>query len=176
MHTWHLCLAAFPNALSESLLASLMSKVKPPKAQQPTRPHPHRRPRLQWKAHSTGNKAAGFRPRLFTFLRYCLSQLPGGNRTVRELSTAAAVSQGGWTFGRRSDSSPSGGAARAWWFLSTAPLLPWEGHNPYEDWWTCLYRTWFHITLQDSRGCIKQLLPAPFLGFRPCKCLGHWIW
>lgn len=34
------------------------------------------------------------------------------------------------------NSSPSGGAARDWWFLSIAPLLPWEGHNPHEDWWT----------------------------------------
>lgn len=68
---------AFPTALTEALLASRASKIKP-RARQPQRPHPHRRPRSTVGAHSTGNKAAGFRPRLFTFLRYCLSQLPGG--------------------------------------------------------------------------------------------------
>lgn len=59
------------------------------------------------------------------------------------------------------NSSPSGGAARGWWSFFQLPrytpgkdttLMRIDGH--------AFDRTWFHITLQDSRGCIKWWLAA----------------
>lgn len=61
------------------------------------------------------------------------------------------------------NSSPSGGATRGWWGFFQLPrytpgkdttLMRIDGH--------AFDRTWFHITLQDSRGCVKYywLLPA----------------
>lgn len=53
--------------------------------------------------------------------------------------------------------SPSGGAARDWWFLSTAPLHPWEGHNPHEDWWTCFWQNMVSYYTARFQGLPKVI-------------------
>lgn len=55
------------------------------------------------------------------------------------------------------NSSPSGGAARDWRFLSTAPLLPWEGHNPHEDWWTCFWQNMVSYYTARFQGLHKVI-------------------
>lgn len=113
---------------------------------------------LQWKAHSTGNKAAGFRPRLFTFLRYCLSQLPGGKpHCERTLNYGCSFSwrlnfwQEVWTAVLLVVQPVTDG------FFSTAPLLPWEGHNPYEDWWTCFWQNMVSYYTARFQGLHKVI-------------------
>ena len=85
---------AFPMALSEPLLASPGSAMEPkgPRSRGAT---PHRRPLVCGGTRTPQVTKQRVRPRLFTFLRYGLSPLPGVKRTVRELSTTAAVSHGG---------------------------------------------------------------------------------
>lgn len=125
---------------------------------------------LQWKAHSTGNKAAGCSPRLFTFLRNCLSQLPGVNRTVRELSTAAAVSHGGWTFGRRSEQ-------QSFWWCSpclmvsfNCPVTPLGRTQPSWGLMDMLVQNMVSYYTARFQGLHKAITGCSLLRTLTCKC------
>lgn len=175
-HAWYIRPGhAFPTALSETSfgISGVWNKTKSPATK---RPHPHRCPHLRWKVHSTGNKAAGQTTPLY--LPQILPQpaARGKPHCERTLNYGCSFS---WRL-------------NFWQEVWTAVLLVVQPvtdgffqlprYTPGKD--TTLMRidghafdrTWFHITLQDSRGCIKWLLAATFSWFRPGKCTGHTVW
>ena len=175
-HAWYIRPGrAFPTALSEPLLASPGSEIKP-RAQQP-RDHTHT------VALICGGKCTPqvTKQRGQTTPLYLPQILPqpaarGKPHCERTLNYGCSFS---WRL-------------NFWQEVWTAVLLVVQPvtdgffqlprYTPGKD--TTLMRidghafdrTWFHITLQDSRGCIKWLLAATFSWFQPGKCTGPTVW
>lgn len=71
------------------------------------------------------------------------------------------------------NSSPSGGAAVTDGVFQLPRYYPGKDTTLMRIDGHAFDRTWFQTTLQDSRGCIKQLLAA---AFDLPKHLGHIMW